>query len=202
MSLAHRRKKRPIEVRGQLLDVAAKLCAEVGISNASLEAISQRAGVSKGGLLHHFPTKHALVVALINKLLDDLSSSVESFIAKDTDPVGRFTRAYLLASLEFQKNPDAEHWNTLGIMLATEKAMRTSWEKWLSKQMKQHGNCDDTVDCLIVRMAADGAWFSGAVGIKTIPSPRQKDFIDRLSRLTRSPTDAPPARSRTAGART
>lgn len=196
MSIAHRRKKRPAEVRSQLLDVAAKLCAEVGISNATLEAISQRAGVSKGGLLHHFPTKQALIVALIDKLLADLSASVESYVAKDPDPAGRFTRAYLLASLEFQKSPDAQHWNTLGIMLATETAMRTRWVRWLSKQIKLHGDSDDTIDCMIVRMAADGLWFSGTVGITSVPAKRQKAFVETLNHMTHSGGHALPTRAR------
>ncbi|ADJ22618.1 transcriptional regulator, TetR family [Hyphomicrobium denitrificans ATCC 51888] len=189
MSLAHRRKKRPVEVRGQLLDVAARLCAEVGIANATLDAISQRAGVSKGGLLHHFPTKQALIVALVDKLLDDLLESIESYIAKDPDPVGRFTRAYLLTCLEGQNNADAEHWNTLGIMLATETAMRTRWVKWFSKQMRQHGNSDDTIGCLIVRMAADGFWFSKTVGITSVPSRQKNEFVEQLDRMTRSGSD-------------
>lgn len=196
MSLAHRRKKRPVEVRSQLLDMAARLCAEVGIPNATLDAISQRAGVSKGGLLHHFPTKQALIVALVDKLLDDLLVSIESYIAKDPDPAGRFTRAYLKTCLESQNSPDAEHWNTLGIMLATETAMRTQWIKWLSKQMKKHGNSDDTIDCLIVRMAADGIWFSRTVGVTSVPAARKKDFVERLNRMTRSGNRTLPTRVR------
>jgi len=190
MSLAHHRKKRPIEVRNQLLDVAARLCAEVGIPNATLDAISQRAGVSKGGLLHHFPTKQALIIALIDKLLADLTLSVEGYIAKDLALAGRFTRAYLHACLETHKAPDVQHWNTLGIMLATETEMRTRWVKWLSKQMKQHGHSDDTIGCLIVRMAADGVWFSTTVGITSVPRQRKKDFIAQLNRMTRSETPA------------
>ncbi|RUP08019.1 TetR/AcrR family transcriptional regulator [Hyphomicrobium sp.] len=196
MSLAHRRKKRPVEVRSQLLDVAAKLCAEVGISNATLEAISQRAGVSKGGLLHHFPTKQALIVALIDKLLDDLSTGVESYIAKDPDPAGRFTRAYLLASLEIQKSPNAEHWNTLGIMLATEPEMRARYLSWLSEQILRHGKSEETIECLIVRMAADGVWFSAAVGIDIVQRRQQKQFVETLNRMTRSGSHALPTRAR------
>jgi len=169
-----------------LLDVAAKLCAEVGISNPTLEAISQRAGVSKGGLLHHFPTKQALIVALIDKLLDDLSASVESYIAKDPDPAGRFTRAYLLTCLENQKSPDGELWNTLGLMLATEPEMRARWLRWLSEQIMRHGKSEETIECLIVRMAAEGVWFSAAVGIRSVQRKQQKEFVAVLDKMTRS----------------
>jgi AcrR family transcriptional regulator len=186
MSLAHRRKKQPAEVRAQLLEVAAELCAEVGIPNASLEAISRRAGVSKGGLLHHFPTKQALIEALTETLLADLSERIELHVAQDPDPRGRFTRAYLLACLEYRKKPTSDHWDTLAIMLGTEPGMRTRWTKWLSANMKRHGEREDTTACLIVRMAADGVWFSEAVGIPSVPRKQQGEFLQTLLSMSRT----------------
>lgn len=49
MSKAHHRKKHPEAVRQQLLDVAAKLSLEKGPASVTLDAVSQAAGVSKGG---------------------------------------------------------------------------------------------------------------------------------------------------------
>jgi len=41
------------------------LAREVGPGHISLDAVAQRAGVSKGGLLYHFPTKAKLLEALV-----------------------------------------------------------------------------------------------------------------------------------------
>ncbi|MFF4615626.1 TetR/AcrR family transcriptional regulator [Nonomuraea jabiensis] len=39
-----------------------------GAEALTLEAVARRAGVSKGGLFYHFPTKQALVAAMVDRL--------------------------------------------------------------------------------------------------------------------------------------
>ena len=52
--------------RKAILDAATELLAEMGAGHLTLEAVAQRAGVSKGGLLYNFPTKNALLAAMID----------------------------------------------------------------------------------------------------------------------------------------
>jgi AcrR family transcriptional regulator len=44
----------------------------------TLEAVAAEAGVSKGGLLYHFPTKDALLEALVQDWLDRFEADVEA----------------------------------------------------------------------------------------------------------------------------
>jgi len=60
-----------IPARDKILAAAVEISHENGAANLSLDAVAARAGVSKGGLLYHFPTKAAL-----------MRSMVETFIAK------------------------------------------------------------------------------------------------------------------------
>ena len=55
-----------IRTRRALLDTAARLVAERG-AGISLDLIAQSAGVSKGGLLHHFRSREALFVGLVEE---------------------------------------------------------------------------------------------------------------------------------------
>src|SRR2546425_8416476 len=50
---------------GKLLDAAEAVVVRQGISNLTLDAVAAEAGMSKGGLLHHFRTKDRLVEALV-----------------------------------------------------------------------------------------------------------------------------------------
>lgn len=43
--------------------------ANEGIASLSLNAVAKEAGVSKGGLLHHFPGKIELIQAVFKRLL-------------------------------------------------------------------------------------------------------------------------------------
>lgn len=57
-------------VRDRILDAAERtVCAEGG-ANLTLDAVAQAAGVSKGGLLYHFPSKDALLAAMIERTCD------------------------------------------------------------------------------------------------------------------------------------
>src|SRR5258707_12296820 len=51
--------------RKQLLEAAVKLIRNNGFSGLRTIEVSDLAGVSRGALLHHFPNKHALVVAVL-----------------------------------------------------------------------------------------------------------------------------------------
>jgi len=58
--------------RDRILDAAEQLVAAQGASNLTLDAVAQAAGVSKGGLLYHYPNKDALLAAMIERHCDDL----------------------------------------------------------------------------------------------------------------------------------
>ena len=51
--------------RKQLLDAATKLIRQKGFGGLRTIEVASLAGVSRGALMHHFPSKHALVVAVL-----------------------------------------------------------------------------------------------------------------------------------------
>ncbi|CUR54898.1 Transcriptional regulator, TetR family [metagenome] len=55
-------------MRARLLEATVECLVERGWSGTSTTLVSQRAGVSRGAQLHHFPTKNALVLAAIEHL--------------------------------------------------------------------------------------------------------------------------------------
>jgi AcrR family transcriptional regulator len=57
-------------MRARLMDATVECLVEVGFGRTSTTLISQRAGVSRGAQLHHFPTKDALVVAAVAHLTE------------------------------------------------------------------------------------------------------------------------------------
>lgn len=71
------------ETRERLLQAAAALAREVGPGNLSLDAVAARAGVSKGGLLYHFPTKARLLEALVGGFLSEMDAALQAAEAED-----------------------------------------------------------------------------------------------------------------------
>ena len=59
--------RKPV-ARDAVLDAFEELLIGVGERAATLDAVAKRAGVSKGGLLYHFPNKEALITAMLERL--------------------------------------------------------------------------------------------------------------------------------------
>ena len=57
-------------MRARLLEATVECLVERGFGGTSTTLVSERAGVSRGAQLHHFPTKNALVVAAVEHLTD------------------------------------------------------------------------------------------------------------------------------------
>lgn len=66
-------RKDVVRHRAALLDAAASVFAAGGV-DAPLAEIAMRAGVGRGTLYRHFPERTDLIVALLNRNLDDLET--------------------------------------------------------------------------------------------------------------------------------
>jgi AcrR family transcriptional regulator len=55
------------ERRAEIVRAALEVIAERGYRGASLAAVAERVGLTQQGLLHHFPTKDALLVAVLKE---------------------------------------------------------------------------------------------------------------------------------------
>ena len=62
--------------RDKIVAAAVDLAKEVGPGHVSLDAVAQRAGVSKGGLLYNFPSKTKLLEAIVAHHLDNFESAL------------------------------------------------------------------------------------------------------------------------------
>ncbi|MBB3648169.1 AcrR family transcriptional regulator [Rhizobium leguminosarum] len=185
MSNAHHRKKQPVLVRQQLLDVAARLAASEGMAAVTLDAVSAASSVSKGGLLHHFPTKNALLDALFESLLQKFDADIEELMRGDPLPQGRFTRAYLRAVSGLKDRPDdSRSWTQVTIALLAEPRLRLRWRQWVQARAEEYVGTDSSLDAQVVRFAADGLWFADTLESHDIDGVLRRDLIDRLVELT------------------
>ncbi len=80
------KQERGLETRDQILDAAVALISEQGYAAASTPNIAARAGVSRGALQHHFPSREDLLIALSQKLTDRmaLQLSTHDLLGMDT----------------------------------------------------------------------------------------------------------------------
>lgn len=65
--------QRSARTRRILMDAALDCLVEHGYAATTTTVVAERAGVSRGAQLHHFPTRAALVAAAIEHLFDELT---------------------------------------------------------------------------------------------------------------------------------
>lgn len=88
-----------------MLDAAETVVVRQGIANLTLDAVAAEAGMSKGGLLHHFPSKDRLVEALVTRSAESWRTCYTDAYARTPEGPGRMARALLDHCLS-----DAESW--------------------------------------------------------------------------------------------
>lgn len=181
------RKKQPEQVRRALLDAASEIVTTKGITALTIAAVAEAAGVTKGGLFHHFANKQALLAALHRDLFDKLDVEIDAIMAVDAEPEGRFTRAYVQAFLSGDDFRENSPWIALSGAFVGEVLPDLNWGTWIDGRMARHGDTDDRPDLEVVRYAADGAWFTF---IARPPTPERLAALrDRLIAMTRTPSD-------------
>lgn len=160
MTNAHERKKQPEVVRRNLLDCAAKLAADQGVAALSVQAVANAAGVTKGGLFHHFASKQVLLEAVMADLISALDAEIDALISQDCEAYGCFTRAYVNAVFADRGRDSGRQWAALSVSMVGEPSLRRMWTSWFEGRLSRHKETDDRVVLELVRLAADGIWFA------------------------------------------
>ena len=93
--------ERSAETRARLLDATVESLIEVGYSHTTTTAVCERAGLSRGAQLHHFPTKSELVIAAVAHLTKRRAKEVREEAKRLADVEDRIEAALELIWTSF-----------------------------------------------------------------------------------------------------
>jgi len=159
-----------VDTRTRLLEAAERLVARDGVARLTLDAVCREAGVSKGGLLYHFPNKSTLVSAMVLRWANGFERDIEERLeaAGDEDAPGRWSRAYAGATFEPGKAQPQQPRELVALLaaVATDPVLldplRERFARW---QERAEGDGLDPALATLLRLAADGLWFSDLFGL-------------------------------------
>ena len=66
----------PVSSRDKIIEIAEPLFAQLGFAGVGMRELADRVGMSKSALFHHFPTKVALYVAVLESALARIDTSL------------------------------------------------------------------------------------------------------------------------------
>jgi len=183
--------------RKSLLDAANRIVQERGVEHLTLELTAQEAGVSKGGLLYHFPNKEALIKGMIQYYLDRFTADFNTAAGQPGNQVpGRWTRAYLYTTYEDnQRNPRMS--SGLLAAVATNPTllspMQETFAEWV-RLLDQDGI--DPTTAMIIRLAVDGLWMVELFGLAPPDPDMRKKLLRALNALIEKNMNIPAEDSR------
>jgi AcrR family transcriptional regulator len=160
-----------------LVSVARAAFAEHGV-DASLRDIARQAGVGIGTLYRHFPTREALVEALLSERFDDLRARADSQLTATSPGTALldWLRELAVGSTTYRGLPES----VLGALRDDESrlhascaAMRASGGRLLDRAQQAGDVRADVTMNELLSLAAGIAWASEQ-------SPGQTDLVDRL----------------------
>ncbi len=101
-SLIKRRVINRDKLEADIVTEAVKVFAECGYEGTSIATIADNAGLSKQNLMYYFPTKPLLYQRVLDDVLDEWLSRMESLAHADQEPAN-LLRAYIQAKLRFSR---------------------------------------------------------------------------------------------------
>ncbi|WP_424951246.1 TetR/AcrR family transcriptional regulator [Deinococcus sp.] len=166
------------ETHDLLLRAAARVIRRAGSLNLTLEAVAREAGVSKGGLLYHFPNKDALVAALIARELGTGERILAERYETDAGGAGRWARAY--ADLTFGGDPAQDV--SAGLVAAVAlnpELLEPVQERYRQWQAEAEADGLEPGLGTLLRLAMDGLWLAELLHL----APPDADERARLAAL-------------------
>jgi AcrR family transcriptional regulator len=187
---------RPPVARLKVLDAATRVLQHRSAAAFTLDAVAQEAGVSKGGLMYHFPTKEALLQALVARAVDHVDQALSRAAASD-EP-GAFTRAYLditIPPAPAAGGPDAADGPPVGALAAAVsldpdllQPLREAYGRWQDRLV---GDGLDPAAATAVRLAVDGWWLAALLHLPPLESPLHERTRLLLRALATAPSAGP-----------
>ncbi len=185
--------------RRSVLAAAAEIVVRHGASHLTLDAVAERCGLSKGGLLHHFSTKDSLITAMIEDVAGQFESDLQRNMQGEHGP-GSFARAFLRACVDRDGIVTRTIKVSAGIVAAVAinaqllAPLRTRYAAW-SERLEDDGI--DPAIAELVRSAADGLWLGSVLELGSTSAALRKRMFAKLIELTQL---AGPSLAETSGA--
>lgn len=165
-----------------ILDAAESIVIESGALRKTLDAVAERANVSKGGLIYNFPNKEALLEAMIKRLMerhDQLREQVRQGLAPEASPLLVELKLFMeLSETDFQLSSAllAANANQPELLNGVRERLR-------ERLLKEIAPPEHFEQSAILYFAALGLHFHELLGISLLSQEQKKNVIKEMMRL-------------------
>jgi len=167
--------------RDALLDAAERVAIRLGAAHLTLDAVAKEAKVGKGGLIYHFPSKKALLQAMLARAVDILSQSVQATLA-DPSNEGDFAMAHIRHLTSLGRR--LEQLSTIIISVAVNDPRLLQPLQERSVALYEKLLRDETDNRAVIAMlAVHGLFLMERLGVGPLKKKKRAEIIQALHQL-------------------
>lgn len=163
--------------RLMILGAANRVILDSGTNALTLESVAKQAGISKGGLLYHFPNKESLIMGMVERFVAEFDIAIDKEMQKNG---GDWLKAYIRAS--FENNPERDEIS--GALFAAfannPDLLEPLRKKFIEWQKKIEAAAISPEVGTIIRLALDGLWLSDLIGFAPPALSLRKKILNSL----------------------
>lgn len=169
----------------KILRAACNLIEEQGITRFTLENIAQRANVSKGGLLYHFPSKEILVQSMIEEFLKELNNSLRKDILLSSPENDRTAQSIIWLKNYIhicfnQKIYLNQYRYAILAALAMDPIFLLPVRKFINESQKEILSSNFSTIATIIRLTCEGLWLSELFGFQMVDDRTRVNIEQKL----------------------
>ena len=168
----------------RILEAAERVVTQVGAARLTLDGVAQEAGVSKGGLLYHFPSKESLLTALAQRYVDSMKHCIGAAKSTMSDSVpGRDLKACILGVLGSDPRSKA-----MGAALLAAAANDLTLLEVIRTRIHDHtaeiaASKADFARAAVVTLAIDGLKLRESLRISSFTDRQREQIVNELLKI-------------------
>ncbi|CAN7349707.1 TetR/AcrR family transcriptional regulator [Bosea sp. LjRoot9] len=175
--------------RNAVIQAALTIIARDGAGKLTMDAIARESGISKGGVMHQFRTKQAVVKALLERQVESLDAFSRNYLAS-YDPSK--TQATLSSEIAIQREvlakPTSAVFAILGA-IAEEPGFLAMFRELDAKRLEIIKADAPDPDLATLRwLAARGMVFTAILGLCPLSDEERQRLFERLLDHSRWPS--------------
>lgn len=168
--------------RTQILDAAFRVVQRDGVRALTYESVAAETGLTKGGLLYHFPSREALLQALHEHLAQGWDDHLAEAAGRSADRATPRERLAAYARVAAHSSTRAEL--LLLLETANEPATRAPWDEVMGRWTSEPSTgplTPEEMELFVLRLAADGLWLYESLSSGTLPPPLRRQVAEHLA---------------------
>ena len=167
--------------RKKAIEAAFTILAREGVGGLTFDSLSRESGVSKGGLLHQFRTRHGVLTALLDFQRQQFEQIRLDYLAKEAGKKAEPNlSAHIAVYRESIKQPHSVARAVLAALVESPELLDDSKAADADRMKALQRESGDLELSLLRYFAASGIAFNSLLGLAPLPQTMINRLFDRL----------------------